>query len=254
MMSLNCCGGGVEVSLLLTDPPYNVDYEGCTKDRLTIANDRFDNDADFRNFIADALTACKPHMKAGAAFYIWFAAWRTIELFQACGDAGLDVRQELYWIKQTFALGHQDYQWQTEPCLYGWKEGAAHWFAPTRCEHNVIDDAVDPSKMKKADLVQMVRDFLDNGVETDAIRADKPMRSAEHPTMKPVALFARLIRNSSRKGDCVLDVFGGSGTTLIACEQMGRKAYLMELDPRYCDVIIRRWEKLTGKQAELVSE
>jgi DNA modification methylase len=246
-------GGGL-ADLLLTDPPYNVDYVGGTSDKLTIANDNFDSSESFRKFIADSLIACKPHLQAGAAFYIWFATRRTKELFDACSDAELEIRQELYWIKQQFVLGRQDYQWQTEPCLYGWKEGAAHWFAPTRSETNVIEDKADLKKMSKADLRKMLEDILSGGIQTDALHEDRPMRNGEHPTMKPVSLFARLIRNSTRRGQVVLDVFAGSGTTVAACEQMGRKARLIELDPHYCDVILARWENLTGQRAELVSE
>lgn len=243
--------GGV-ADLLLTDPPYNVDYVGKTDDALTIENDNFESDAAFRAFIADSLMACKPHMRDGAAFYLWFATRRTRELFEACGDAGLEVKQELYWIKQHFTLGRQDYQWQTEPCLYGWKDGAAHWFAPTRCETNVIEDKADLVKMPKADLVKMLERILYGDVQTDALRENRPMRNGEHPTMKPVSLFARLIRNSTQRGEVVLDPFGGSGTTVIACEQLGRKARCIELDPHYCDVIIQRWEALTGKTARRV--
>ena len=243
-----CCGGG-GADLLLTDPPYNVDYVGKTDDALTIENDNFESDAAFRVFIADSLLACKPHMRDGAAFYLWFATRRTRELFEACGDAGLEVKQELYWIKQHFTLGRQDYQWQTEPCLYGWKDGAAHWFAPTRCETNVIEDKADLVKMPKADLVKMLERILYGDVQTDALRENRPMRNGEHPTMKPVSLFARLIRNSTQRGEVVLDPFGGSGTTVIACEQLGRKARCIELDPHYCDVIITRWEQLTGLAA-----
>ena len=245
---------GDEADLLLTDPPYNVNYVGKTSDSLTIENDNFKSDAAFRSFIADALMACKPHMRDGAAFYLWFATRRTRELFEACADANLDVKQELYWIKQHFVLGRQDYQWQTEPCLYGWKDGATHWFAPTRCETNVIEDRADLSKMPKADLVKMLEDILYGGIETDALHEDRPMRNGEHPTMKPVSLFARLIRNSTQRGETVLDPFGGSGTTIIACEQLGRKARCIELDPHYCDVIITRWEQFTGKKAVLLEE
>lgn len=246
---------GDEADLLLTDPPYDVNYVGKTSDSLTIENDSFESGEAFRSFIAGALTASKPCMRVGAAFYLWFAAGkRTKELFEACEDADLEVRQELYWIKQHFVLGRQDYQWQTEPCLYGWKDGAPHWFAPTRCETNVIEDRADLSKMPKADLVKMLEDILYGGIETDALHEDRPMRNGEHPTMKPVSLFARLIRNSTQRGETVLDPFGGSGTTIIACEQLGRKARCIELDPHYCDVIITRWEQFTGEKAVLLEE
>lgn len=239
---------GEEADLLLTDPPYNVDYVGKTKEALTIENDSMEDDR-YQGFIADAMSAAKPNIRKGAAFYVWFAAWRTIDLFGAMRDAGLEIRQELYWIKSNITLGHQDYQWQTEPCLYGWRDGT-HWFAPTRKEHNVIDDMADLRKMDKGQLIQMIEDLLLGDNETDAIRESKPQRNGEHPTMKPVSLFARLIRNSSQRGDTVLDIFAGSGTTAIACEQMGRRARMVELSEGYCDVIIERWERFTGKKAK----
>lgn len=240
--------GDERADLLLTDPPYDVSYVGKTADAMTIDNDEFQDAGDFRAFIADALGASAAAMRDGAAFYVWFAAWRTKQIFEAFEDAGLEIRQELYWIKHHFTLSRQDYQWQTEPCVYGWKGGAAHWFAPTRTERNVIDGTLDTSKMTKEQL-RNVLDGILAMFETDAIREDRPTRSLQHPTMKPVALFARLIRNSSRPGDVVLDPFAGSGTTVIACERMGRAARVMELDPRYADVILRRWEDETGCEA-----
>lgn len=190
-------------------------------------------------------------MREGGAFYLWYAAWRTWEMFEACRGARLEVRQAIYWIKQQFVLGRQDYQWQTEPCLYGWRDGAAHWFAPTRTERNVIDDTLDPDRMTKEQLRDALRGIID-AVPTDAIHEAKPNRNGEHPTMKPVRLFARLIRNSSRPGETVLDPFAGSGTTVVACEGMGRRARVIELGPRYCDVILERWERMTGKTAERI--
>ena len=259
VMRLIGAGGGSLADLLLTDPPYDVALGyGMTPeeararrrrtDGLTVSNDGFQHAGDFRAFIADALEASTAAMRDGAAFYVWFAAWRTKQIFEAFEDAGLEIRQELYWIKQVFTLSRQDYQWQTEPCVYGWKGGAAHWFAPTRTERNVLDGSIDTSRMTKEQL-RNVLDGILAMFETDAIREDRPTRSLQHPTMKPVALFARLIRNSSRPGDVVLDPFAGSGTTVIACERMGRAARVMELDPRYADVILRRWEDETGREA-----
>lgn len=146
-------------------------------------------------------------------------------------------------------LGRQDYQWKHEPCLYGWKEGAAHYFKDSRTETTVIEDAPDINKMKKEQLKEYVKELLKNAPAATVIHENKPLRNEDHPTMKPVKLMAYLIRNSSRKGECVLDLFGGSGSTLIACEQVGRRCYMMELDARYCDVIVKRWEKLTGQTA-----
>jgi DNA modification methylase len=247
--------------MLLTDPPYNVDYSSKNETLALIGkqnsvqedikNDTFASSDEYETFLVEAIKTATSHVKDGGAFYIWFAAWFTRETFNACKKAGIDVRQCLYWVKNRIVLGRQDYQWQTEPCLYGWTSGAGHWFAPTRKEHNVFDDALDPRKMTKAQLLEEVQAWREQYPETDCIREDKPQVSGDHPTMKPVALFARLIRNSSRKGEIVLDVFGGSGTTLVACEQMDRKARVVELDPHYCNVIIERWEQLTGETAVL---
>lgn len=210
--------GGGAADLYLTDPPYNVDYTGKTKDALKIQNDK-KNDTDFRAFLDEAFTAAKSVMKAGAAFYIWHADSEGYNFRGACVDVGWKVRECLIWSKDVFVLGRQDYQWQHEPCLYGWNEGAGHaWYSDRK--------------------------------QTTILKFDRPKRSEEHPTMKPVPLFDYLIRNSTKPGDIVLDTFGGSGTTIMACEQDGRKGYCMELDPKYVDVIIDRWEKFTGSKAE----
>ena len=148
-------------------------------------------------------------------------------------------------------MGRQDYHWKHEPCLYGWKDGAAHYFVDDRTQATVYEDkGIDLKKLKKDEAIKLLQDIFSDKQSTSVINEDKPARSAEHPTMKPVKLLARLIRNSTHPGDSVLDPFGGSGSTLIACEQLGRVCYTMELDPRYCDVIIDRWEKLTGQKAE----
>ena len=211
--------GGAKADLLLTDPPYNVDYVGKTKDALKIDNDRMSN-ADFRAFLLEAFTAARQSMKAGAAFYIWHADSNGYDFRGACMDAGWKVRQCLIWEKDILVLGRQDYQWQHEPCLYGWNEGAGHaWYSDRK--------------------------------QTTILRFDKPTRSKEHPTMKPVPLFGYLVQNSSKPGDIVLDPFSGSGTTVIAAEQLDRTAYVMELNERYCDVIVKRREEQTGEKAVL---
>lgn len=256
--------GGRAVDLLLTDPPYNVAYHQNDSDgwdpvlakqrtdRKSILNDKFDDEATFQRFLEDAMRAGLAVMRPGAAWYVWFAAMHGPAVFGAMNEVGLTPKQELTWVKNHFTLGRSDYQWQSEPALYGWKTGASHYFAPTRSETTLIDDTADLRHMSKADLRRMLEDILQGETQSTVLRYDKPLSSAEHPTMKPVPLFARLVRNSSRRGDAVLDLFGGSGTTAIACEQLGRDAYLMELDPAYCDVIIDRWERLTGKTATLV--
>lgn len=202
----------------LTDPPYNVAYEGATAEKLTIMNDSMD-DEKFRAFLLDAFTAAVEVMKTGAAFYIWHADTEGFNFRCAVKNAGLLLKQCLIWNKNQLVMGRQDYQWKHEPCLYGWKDGGSHhWYSDRK--------------------------------QTTVLNFDKPLRNADHPTMKPVPLFGYKIQNSSKQGDIILDTFGGSGTTLIACEQLGRKCRMMELDPHYCDVIIARWEKLTGNKAE----
>lgn len=163
----------------------------------------------------------------------------------------LGIRQWIIWVKSIFAFGRQDYHWRHEPCFYGWKEGAAHYFIDNRTLDTVYDETPDFEKMKKEELVVFIQKIYEI---TSIIYENKPTKSELHPTMKPVGLFARLIRNSSKKNERVLDLFGGSGTTLIACEQLGRKAYLMEYDEHYASVIVKRWEDYTGQKAELLNE
>lgn len=166
-------------------------------------------------------------------------------------DSGIEYKQCLIWVKNSLVLGRQDYQWQHEPCLYGWKPGAAHYFIDDRTQTTVIEDKhKDFRKMRKEELVRLLEDMTADKVSTTIIHEDKPARSDEHPTMKPIKLLARGIKNSSRPGEIVLDIFGGSGSTMIACEQLGRQCRMVELDPKYCDVIIDRWERLTGGKAE----
>lgn len=237
--------------MLLTDPPYNVNYEGGTG--MKIMNDHME-EKKFAHFLEAAFKAADKAMRRGGAFYIWHADGGSSAFRDACKKAGWRVRQCLIWNKQQFVIGRQDYQWKHEPCLYGWKEGAGHYFADLRTETTVIPDAeeINPKKMKKDELVELCRRLLSSSIPTTVINEDKPSRSEEHPTMKPVKLFGRLIKNSTRPGEAVLDTFGGSGTTIIACEQLGRRGFVMELDPKYCDVIIDRWEKFTGEKAELI--
>jgi site-specific DNA-methyltransferase (adenine-specific) len=205
------------VDMWLTDPPYNVAYEGKTKDALTIQNDSMTDDS-FRTFLRDAYVAADIVMKPGAVFYIWHADSEGYNFRGAAHDAGWKVRQCLIWKKSTMVMGRQDYHWKHEPCLYGWKEGAAHLWATDRKQTTILE-------------------------------FDKPSRNGEHPTMKPVELFEYQMLNNTKGADIVLDSFGGSGTTIIAAEKHGRYARLMELDPKYCDVIIKRWQDFTGKEA-----
>jgi site-specific DNA-methyltransferase (adenine-specific) len=211
--------GGQLVDMWLTDPPYNVAYEGGTKDKLKIQNDDMD-DAQFREFLRDAYVTADTVMKPGAVFYIWHADSQGYNFRGAARDAGWKVRQCLIWKKSSQVMGRQDFHWKHEPCLYGWKDGAAHLWANDRKQTTVME-------------------------------FDKPSRNGEHPTMKPVAIFEYQLLNNTKGGDIVLDSFAGSGTSAIAAEKNGRVAHLMELDPRYCDVIIKRWQDFTGQAATL---
>lgn len=223
--------------MLLTDPPYNVNYEGKAG---KIKNDNME-DTEFRQFLRLAFSAGKAVMKPGAAFHIWHADSEGYNFRGACRDVGLVVRQCLIWVKNSLVVGRQDFQWKHEPCLYGenpideeeldqhepalygWKDGASHrWYK--------------------------------NRKQTTILQFDKPAASKEHPTMKPIRLFDYEMKCNSVPGDIVLDLFGGSGTTIMAAEQNGRVAYVMEFDPKYVDVIIDRWEKFTGEKAVLVGE
>lgn len=225
--------GGASINLYLTDPPYNVGYgyedsammsrRKHRTDGLTVMNDKMDNDQ-FRDFLSSAFRAAEEHMEKGAAFYIFHSDNYSLWFREALmSTKDLELRETLIWNKDSLCLGRQDYQWKHEPCLYGWKNGAAHnWFSD-RSQVTVID-------------------------------MPRPKSSKEHPTMKPVPLFAYLMGNSTKECWNVYDGFAGSGTTLIAAEQLNRNAFMMELDPHYCDVIIARWEKLTGEKAVKIGE
>lgn len=237
------------IDLVWTDPPYNVDYEGGTG--LKIANDNMGNDQ-FRQFLHDAFTTAFMATKPGGPIYIAHADSEGYNFRGAMTDAGWDLKQNLIWVKNSMVLGRQDYQWQHEPILYGWKPGAAHCWYGEFDKKTVIDDCPNVKDMDKSELVNLVR-TLRNALNTSVIREDKPARNSEHPTMKPVALIVHMLKNSSRRGDTVLDLFGGSGSTLIAAERLSRKSRLMEMDPVYCDVIVRRFMEYTEQEAYLES-
>ncbi len=205
--------GEAKIDLLLTDPPYNVDYEG---EAGKIKNDNMEDGA-FRQFLNDAFANAVMVMKSGAAFYIWYAGTEGYNFCGACRDVNLKLRQCLIWVKNSIVMGRQDYHWKHEPCLYGWKDGK-HYFFKNRKQSTILE-------------------------------FPKPLKSAEHPTMKPIRLFDYQIQCSTKPGENVLDLFTGSGTTIMACEQNGRNAYCMEYDPKFVDVIIDRWEKFTNQKA-----
>lgn len=239
---------GAQMDLVLTDPPYNADYEGKTKDALKIQNDNM-TDAHFYAFLLDTFNNLYQITKPGGVVYIFHAHMESVNFLSAYRAADFYLHQMLVWNKNTMVLGHCDYQWKHEPIIYGWKPGAGHYFTNSRVEYTVIEDAPNVNKMSKSELREMVKELLQRGDPVTVISEDKPARNAEHPTMKPVKLVAYLIRNSTKPGENIIDVFGGSGSTLIAAEQTGRTCYTAELDPRYCDVIVKRWEKLTGQKA-----
>ena len=207
-------------------------------------------DSAFRQFLRDLLTSCANVMKAGAPFYIAHADSEGYNFRGATQESGLDIKQCLIWVKNSFVLGRQDHQWQHEPILYGWKPGAAHkWYGEFN-KTTVIDEQPKVNDLDRSELMNMVRD-LRNTLATTVIREDKPKSNGDHPTMKPIRLIALHLKNSTRRGDTVIDFCGGSGSTLIACEKLGRKARLCELSPTYAQVIVDRWEEFTGKDAIL---
>ncbi len=206
-----------DVDIWLTDPPYNVAYTGGTNAKLKIKNDDMDDES-FLKFLSDSYSAADSVMKSGAVFYIWHADSEGFNFRYAAKITGWKIRQCLVWKKSSLVIGRQDYQWKHEPCLYGWKEGASHLWASDRKQTTILE-------------------------------FDKPSRSLDHPTMKPVELFEYQLLNNTKGGDIVLDSFCGSGTTIIAAEKNGRKCFAMELDPVYCDVIIRRWQDFSGGKA-----
>ncbi len=208
--------------LVVTDPPYNVALGMETKEQAKARNRRTDgkviqndkmSDDDFYKFLYDFYTALGSYTKPGGSWYVWHADSEVVNFRKAMSDSGIMPKQGIVWKKSSLVMGRQDYQWQHEPCLYGWKEGAAHGWYSDRKQSTILE-------------------------------FDKPSRNAEHPTMKPVPLIAYQIGNSSKQGDIVADGFGGSGTTMVASHQMGRKCYMVEFDPKYCQVIVDRMRKL----------
>lgn len=235
---------GAEAQLLLTDPPYNVDYTGGTESHMKIENDAQGEDA-YCEFLRSSLGNALNVLEPGAAYYLWHAdgtpGWAVRD---ACRGVGLQVRQCLVWVKQSATLSRQDYHWQHEPCLHGETELEALECGETWNEHEAC---LYGWKDGRAHL------WCSDRKQTTVLEFDRPSKSEEHPTMKPVRLFGYQIANSTLREAIVLDLFAGSGTTAIACEQLGRSAYLMETDPRFVDVIIDRWEKFTGQKAVLLN-
>ena len=215
---------GNKADMLLTDLPYNVDYTGKASELETrkIENDKMEDSA-FQDFLTSAFENAAENMKAGGVFYIWHADSEGLNFRVACKKAGFQVRQCLIWNKNAMVMGRQDYQWKHEPCLYGWKDGASHLWASDRKQTTVLE-------------------------------FEKPQKNNLHPTMKPIKLFDYQIKNNTKGDDIVLDLFGGSGTTIMAAEQNGRRGFVMEYDPKFVDVIVDRWEQFTGMKAKKIKE
>jgi len=227
--------------MVMTDPPYNVNYQGGTG--LKIMNDQMTNDS-FYQFLYDFYTALGSYCKPGGAWYVWHADSEGANFRQAFKDSGLLLKQCLVWVKNALVMGRQDYHWKHEPCLYGWKEGAAHYFTENRTKTTVIEDVIDYKKLNKKELLDLVKEMTSDKQKTTVIHCDKPYKNDVHPTMKPIKLLAPLIENSSRIGELVADGFLGSGSTMVAAHQLKRRCYGTELDPKYCQVIVDRMIKL----------
>ena len=253
-----------KVDMVLTDPPYGINYtekERAIMENLNRPNKRIsegdkvgiENDErspeDLIEFLTKAFEVIKQALKPGGAYYCFYASMKTYEFLQAAAAADLPIRQHLVWVKNHLILSFSDYKWQQEPCLYGWTEGAGHFFDRSTIDATVIEQELP--NMTKSQLIDKVKELLE--IQTDVIHQAKPVKSDLHPTMKPIELFAKFIANSSRRGETVLDLFGGSGTTVIAAEQLGRTAYIMELEPKYADVILDRYEQFTGQKPELLT-
>lgn len=253
---------GNKLDLVITDPPYNVDYgakvgflngyldQTDSRTNSTIENDHMDA-ASFYSFLLAAFQSMNDSMRPGAGIYVFHAESTGLQFRQAYTDAGLKLAQCLVWEKNAFVLGRQDYQWRHEPILYGWKEGAAHYFINDRTQDTVLlEDELDFQSMKKQELLAFIQRYIQQYKDMTTVHYEnKPARNDMHPTMKPVPLIGRLMNNSSRPGWLVGDFFGGSGSTLMAAEQLGRTAFIMELDERNCDVIVQRWQAYTGQKA-----
>ena len=215
---------------------------------MKIANDNL-SDSAFAQFLDDAFHCASELLKPGGAFYIWYADSEDLNFRTNCFKNELMIKQCLIWVKNGFNFGRQDYKWQHEPCLYGWKDGAGHYFVEEYNHPTIIEDRLDFEKMKKEDMKALLEEIYSDKLAKTVIHENKPLKNDLHPTMKPIRMCAELIRHSTKPGETVLDLFGGSGSTMIACEQIGRKCYMMEYDPKYVDVIIDRWENFTGRKA-----
>lgn len=243
-------------NLIVTDPPYNIDYGTSEQDRAnargkqianrSILNDNMDDES-FYKFLLSFYETAYSVIKGGGVMYVFHSTKESVNFTEAMKDAGFKVSQTLVWAKDHFTLGRSDYQWQHEPILYGWKveDGKPHYFIHDRTMSTLLENKKDISKMKKEELVDLVNKIIEN-YPSDILHDNKPLKNVEHPTMKPITLCGKLVRNSSREHEIVFDAFAGSGSTLMACEQLNRISYNVELSEVYCDVIINRFVKAFG--------
>lgn len=251
---------GKEADLIVTDPPYNVDYasknemlnaaDKGNRVQTDIVNDAMSDDH-FKAFLEAVYSNYAAVSKNGAAIYVFHASREAVNFINGLRLAGFSYKQQLIWVKNNIIIGRQDYQWQHEPIIYGWKEGGPHYFVAERNNRTVIEDKIDLEAMSKKELLEFAKEMLNDAEHpTTVIHEDKPLVNAEHPTMKPVKLCGRFIKNSSHAGELVIDFFLGSGSTLVACHQLERNCYGIEISPEYCQVILDRI-KLFDNEVEI---
>ncbi|MDP3304764.1 MAG: site-specific DNA-methyltransferase [Erysipelotrichaceae bacterium] len=251
---------GKIADLIVTDPPYNVNYENKidyhkmfkndTRKNNAIMNDHMDSDKFFDFLLAMYILANKV-IKPGGVMYVFHSDVERVSFQLAMAAAGFKFSENLIWVKNSFNLSRNDYHWKHEPILYGWKEGAGHYFVDDRTQSTIFDESVNIEKLKKEELITMLQDIISQ-IKTTIIYDNKPLRSDIHPTMKPIPLVGKLIKNSSKARELLYEPFGGSGSTLIAADQLDRVCYCMELDPKYVDVIVKRWEEHSGLIAQTI--
>jgi len=247
-----------------TDPPYNVNYKqlptGNSKRKLKkniqkvsnyVMNDNMSDEA-FYGFLLAAYGSLLSGLKPGGSIYVTHGDSERLNFTKAFVDAGFYFSQALIWVKSSATLSRCNFNWKHEPILFGWRPGAAHNFYGGYCLTSVIDDDLDIDKLTKTQAIELLKKLRADMPDT-IIRVDRPSVNDLHPTMKPVNLIERCLEYSSKPGDIVIDAFGGSGSTLIACEKTRRTCYLTEIMPGYCDVIVERWEKYTGQKAERIT-
>jgi len=247
---------GKKAELIVTDPPYNVNYNNSPharerkKENGFIENDNMD-DSSFLDFLNSVFLNYRINARQGCVFYIFYSSSQTVPFYQSVENNLATIRQQLIWVKNTIVLSFLDYHYKHEPIIYGWmdsdqaietgsQQGKIHYFTDSRNKATVFEDDINVKKLSKQQLQKIVTEIYREKIPNTIIRADKPSKNIEHPTMKPILLIAELIQNSSTVNNLVIDFFLGSGSTMVASHQLKRKCYGMELDCRYADVIVKR--------------